>query len=530
MSLFFVMVLLFILVPGTTAFANEGIQCVDPAYQVSYYAVSPPPTTMVPGNTYSVTLMITNNGTLTWHRYPPNNVDLGYFWEKMGGASVACTWGEGRFLLPYDVAPGGYAIVTADIKPPTSGGNWVLKFDMVHEGVTWFNWRGCPTYDFSVTVPGLYDADYSVTGAFGAQCVPGGQSNFTVNVTNNGSLTWKKSGTAPNPVNLSYHWYNAQGQLIAWDCVRTVLPSDVAPGQALDVPVSVTAPYPQGTYILRFDLVQEGRTWFTWQGVPPSAPQTASVPSTFGATYQVIGGFTDPMTPGGQANFTVNVTNTGFFTWQRQAQGVSNPVNLAFHWYTAQGQLIAWDCVRTVLPADVAPGQSLDVPVTVTAPYPQGTYILKFDLVQEGRTWFSWQGVPVSAAQTANVPSIYGATYQITGGFYDPMPPGGMGYFYVNLTNTGYFTWKRTGTGPNPVNLAFHWYNAQGQLIAWDCVRTALPTDVAPGQSVMVPVSIYLPNVPHSTYVLRFDLVHEGAAWFSWRGVPLSAAQTANIQ
>jgi hypothetical protein len=110
------------------------------------------------------------------------------------------------------------------------------------------------------------------------------------------------------------------------------------------------------------------------------------------------------------------------------------------------------------------------------------------------------------------------------------MEPGGQATFDLTLTNTGYLTWKRQGTSPNPVNLAFHWYNASGQLIAWDCVRTYLTEDVAHGGSTILHPVITVPNVPGSIYVLKFDLVHEGVTWFSSQGIPMSASQTANIR
>jgi hypothetical protein len=385
-------------------------------------------------------------------------------------------------------------------------------------------------YEFGDAIP-RYGATYIVAGGFTDPMTPGGTAQFTVNLTNTGSLTWKRRGTSNNPVNLAFHWYNAQGQLVAWDCVRTQLPSDVAPGGSVVLYPQVTTPnVPGRTYILKFDLVHEGVAWFSAQGVPMSANQTANLGTEFGATYQVSNGFPDPMEPGGRNSFTVQLTNKGLMTWRRQGSG-SNPVRLAFHWYNASGQLIAWDCVRTELPGDVAPGQTVTVAPVITTPNIDGSvYVLKFDLVKEGVAWFSNRGVAMSAPQTANMGYRYGATYGIAGGFSNPETPGRIVPFTVTLTNTGFLTWKRSGTAPNPVNLAFHWYNTQGQLIAWDCVRTVLPSDAAPGQTVVVTVNITLPNVPRSTYVLRFDLVHEGIIWFSNRSVVMSSPQTANIR
>ncbi|MDM7998724.1 MAG: hypothetical protein QUS33_01655, partial [Dehalococcoidia bacterium] len=69
-----------------------------------------------------------------------------------------------------------------------------------------------------------------------------------------------------------------------------------------------------------------------------------------------------------------------------------SPVHLAYHWYTSDGYLVQWDGQRSVLLTDLAPGQSTTVTATVSAPGTPGNYILKWDMVQEGVTWFSSAG------------------------------------------------------------------------------------------------------------------------------------------
>jgi beta propeller repeat protein len=388
-------------------------------------------------------------------------------------------------------------------------------------------------FDVNAAPPGTpsYGATYQVIGGFANPMPPGGTADFTVQLTNMGSLKWIMNGNGPNPVRLAFHWYNAQGQLIAWDCVRTDLPSDVNYGQTVTVSPHITVPnVPNSTYILKFDLVREGVTWFSQASpsVPMSANQYANIGSNYGATYNVSNGFPNPMQPGGQNQFTVQLTNTGLQEWNMQGNG-PNPVNLAFHWYNGAGQLVGWDCVRQPLTKNVAPGETDTVLFNITTPnVPGSTYILKFDLVKEGVTWFSSQGVAMSANQTAYL-SNYGATYSISGGFNNPMPAGGTGTFDVTLTNTGWFTWLRQGGGANPVNLAFHWYDINGNLVAWDCVRAPLNVNVAHGESDTIHTVVTAPNVPNGVYILRFDLVREGMSWFSSQGVSMSSDQIVNM-
>ena len=119
----------------------------------------------------------------------------------------------------------------------------------------------------------------------------------------------------------------------------------------------------------------------------------------YGATYAVAGGVAGPIAAaggvavaaGGTATVPVTVTNTGSLPWL-----VASQVNLAYHLWTAAGATVVWDGVRTVLPANVQPGQTVTLAATVRAPLgaSAGTYTLGFDMVQEGITWFSGQGVP----------------------------------------------------------------------------------------------------------------------------------------
>jgi hypothetical protein len=44
------------------------------------------------------------------------------------------------------------------------------------------------------------------------------------------------------------------------------------------------------------------------------------------------------------------------------------------------------------LPFDLDPGQEIELPLNVTAPSQPGNYILGFDMVQEGVSWFNAKG------------------------------------------------------------------------------------------------------------------------------------------
>jgi hypothetical protein len=109
------------------------------------------------------------------------------------------------------------------------------------------------------------------------------------------------------------------------------------------------------------------------------------------------------------------------------------------------------------------------------------------------------------------------------------MPPGSNQECTFRLHNTGTRIWY--AQGDHPVHLAYTWFGETGMLSEpWDTFRILLPHDVAPGES------IELLNIPFQTppvqgnYVLRWDLVEEGQAWFFRHGgapleVPVEIAE-----
>lgn len=85
---------------------------------------------------------------------------------------------------------------------------------------------------------------------------------------NDGSKTWRSNG--PHPVRLGFHWESDDGKpiLVPGDRdFRAPLPQDVEPGATVAVEqVKVAIPEQVGVLRLRWDLVEEGMTWFKDQG------------------------------------------------------------------------------------------------------------------------------------------------------------------------------------------------------------------------------------------------------------------------
>ncbi len=88
------------------------------------------------------------------------------------------------------------------------------------------------------------------------------------------------------------------------------------------------------------------------------------------------------------------------------------------------------------------------------------------------------------------------------------------------VRNVGTVTWPNTG--PHRVRLGYHWYDAQGRPVAADKdIRTELPKPVAPDETVTIAPAPVVPPPWPGKYILVWDLVEEGRAWFGERGSPI---------
>ncbi len=130
---------------------------------------------------------------------------------------------------------------------------------------------------------------------------------------------------------------------------------------------------------------------------------------------------------GGQASALVRVQNRGGFAWPHQPP---SQVHLAYHWLDADtGEIRVLDGKRTPLDADLPPGGEVVLRAAVRAPDRAGRYLLAWDVVQEGATWFRPPadpgfGEPVLVGDVAPASSTRpGAPISRSLSAFDPAPP-----------------------------------------------------------------------------------------------------------
>jgi len=482
---------------GALAASPLDAQAAPPAVLAALYAATVPRAAAA-GATIQVSVTVTNTGTELWNASGANPVNLAYHWLSVSGAVLV--WEGTRTPLGGDVAPGTARALNAAVALPSAGGAYQLRLHLVKEGVAWFPQQS-DAYLLNALVP--FAAQF---GAVASRTYVAGLAHTqNVTVTNTGSAAWNASGA--NPVALSYHWHDDSGGTVVWDGVRTPLAADVAPGASATLAVRIVAPAAGTGYTLSLDLVREGLAWF---GTPLRSVISVEAPR-YSGRFEVApatGAFM-----GETKAIPVTVTNTGNVAWNAAPP---NPVHLAYHLFDGQGRAAVWDGPRTPLGSDLAPGASRTLNLSFTAPLPLGSYTVAVEAVREGFAWFSDLGVPAGSTRL-NVTSGFSAGY---GASTTPALAtiGATLRLSVEVVNYGPRT--LSPAGPNPVSLAYHIHDAAGATVVWDGQRAALPREIGPGQSQAVSIQVALPNST-GDYLVSWDLVQEGLAWFSQLGIPM---------
>ncbi|MGH2451382.1 MAG: hypothetical protein ACRDGE_08970, partial [Candidatus Limnocylindria bacterium] len=475
-------------------------------FQATYSLGAVPP--IGADQTVTVPVTITNTGRGTFPTTGSFPVTLGYHWYDGAGQTVV--WDGVRTKLPSDLPAGASILLQAQVTAPPAGGQHTLAFDLVQEGVAWFMTKGVQTGKAAVSVAGPFVRAYGAAYQPGVTTLAftGAQSTLPITITNTSNFAWPSGGE--KPINLAYHWADAQGRTIVWDGLRTKLAADLQPGDSVTVNASVRFPSAAGNYLLRWDMVEEGVAWFSGHGVRTfDQPLTVSSAQSlfYGGSFEVSA-TPGTMAPGVTVTVPIKVQNLSNFTWD-------SSINLAYHWYDASGKVVVWDGARTPL-SGMAPQELRAIDARIDVPSTPGTYTLRYDIVHEGVTWFSGKGMQTPTRTVkAEIPA-YAAVYTVPANMAGPA--GAVISVPVTVKNAGTMVWQ-----PGTVNLSYHIYTQSGMVFIWDGWRTAIPVALATGQELALVANVQLPVAP-GAYTVRFDLVQEGVTWFSEQGVSTAPA------
>ncbi len=124
--------------------------------------------------------------------------------------------------------------------------------------------------------------------------------------------------------------------------------------------------------------------------------------SWYRARYQMLQ--VPTLTAGEVTTVEVELTNAGQRSWPAAGQ---HAFTLSYHWLTADGkETIVFEGLRTQLPYEIQPGDTVRLQARLRAPSKSGTYRLAWDMVQERTTWFSAKGSLASAIPVQVLPGM----------------------------------------------------------------------------------------------------------------------------
>lgn len=144
------------------------------------------PSQMEAGKTYNVSLRMNNAGNTTW------SSAAGY---ALGALNDSTVWGTHRLALPGDIGPGATAVISAQVRAPTTPGVYAFQWQMVQDGVEWF---------------GVYTTNVAVTVTAPPSVVAGNIDGFSSDGTT--LRGWACSTNRNDPIDVHLYVRGAAGQ------------------------------------------------------------------------------------------------------------------------------------------------------------------------------------------------------------------------------------------------------------------------------------------------------------------------------
>ena len=227
--------------------------------------------------------------------------------------------------------------------------------------------------------------------------VAGQSQTFPITITNSGDVTWPSTGYGK--VDLDLHFSTQPGgstkQAYWLNSGASSIPADLAPGASVTLNVTFTAPSKTGSLVLEAEMIKEHQFWFQqWQ--PVNVTVAAPV---WSASYDMSSAPTS-WTASQKQSFPITVTNTGNMSWPSTGY---TKVDLDLHFTAQPGgspkQAYWFNSGASSIPGDLAPGASVTLNVTFTAPSVAGTMYLEAEMIKEHQFWFQQvASIPVTVS------------------------------------------------------------------------------------------------------------------------------------
>lgn len=206
------------------------------------------------------------------------------------------------------------------------------------------------------------------------------KTTFTVRVENKSDQAWPAQGKTP--VRLTYHWLTANLDMAVFNGLRSVLPRDLSPGEAIETQIQIAAPVASGQYILQLTLVKEDVAWFEKQKFQPlELPVEVYAPEQyFMAQISILHPLPNLLYSNEFISIPVQVVNTSSCFWTNL---INTPMQVISRWLNTNRTVVNNSELRTNLLESLKPTASCILLAQIKAPIEPGKYFLQLSLGQE---------------------------------------------------------------------------------------------------------------------------------------------------
>ncbi len=393
------------------------------------YAGQSAPATILEGETSTVYIDYRNNGPASWSNGGANPVRLGTSHPMDRGSGFAtAAWidparpatftqkveADGSLTATATIAPGETARFAFEMKAPFVNQTTPIReyFQPVAEGIRWMEDYGA--YQEPTVVNQTYQ--YAYAGQTAPVSLQVGQrAPATLDLTNTGTATWKRTGANPlrlgtgRPLDRASGFYNDSwlspgrpGNFSGKVSGGAVVSQDtIAPGETARFSFDLVAPNRGGAYREYVNPVLEGVGWLADIGIYYDVTVTDPAAATYDYAYagQNVGIVT--LAKDAQTTFKLQLRNTGGRVWN---SGGATPFRLGTDHPRDRGSGFSngsWlspsriKLTRNLTDGSknvggettIGSGETGEFEFTVTGAPPPGTYQEFFTPVVEGVAW-----------------------------------------------------------------------------------------------------------------------------------------------
>jgi ubiquinone/menaquinone biosynthesis C-methylase UbiE len=364
-----------------------------------------------PGDPIELVAKVRNCGDTLWLSQPPEGGGRVVFAIKFCLPDSGDPKVLRQVLLPHDVKQGEEIIISNRfLLPWLEEGLYEMKFDLLSEKVGWFQEFGS-TIDIRplMVLPGPVNsacpktlcAEIAVVG-LPEVARPGDPMKLVAKVRNCGDTLWLSQPRECGGYVALGVKFSLPDNRIAKTLPYLLLPHDVSPGEEIVIEKRFTLPWlEEAFYEITIDMVAENVGWFQEFGstiaVEPlrvlTGPVTSACPKLLLAEIAVAG-LPRGARAGDEITVRATVRNIGDTLWLSALHEFGGYVTFGVKLIAPDGQLVSESLGRANLPYDIAPDERGEIESTFRLPWTldPGTYLLRFDMVDEQIVWFGQFG------------------------------------------------------------------------------------------------------------------------------------------